>query len=495
LIEDKVKKGNRETRIEALIGLSFFAFLWICVVGGFFLYLPLAQCQLDLSSDVGATCQRALKRGFMPAFLRSDVQTKIIARYRDAQNHDKVIEALKDLELHQPLDASQQVLRGQAYAALQKPAEAREAFVTALTLSPDHEDSFTSLMNLSTETGDYAVARADAADFLRNNPKSAQALSWAAWVEQQDKQPEKAIAFYQQAIATAPDNAYHHNGLAEVYRSEGRNSLAIESYTASIKLDPNNTYILSNRAELLTQKGDHKAAQDDYLASLAQYRETYVLVALAESYGKSNEFEKAWPLLDEALTTSENAEWVHSAKIAVLSRAGKFEEAATSIAVLEKQLPASPFIFSGQGIVFEMKGQFAEAYEAYDNAAELLPNDSLAQLDVARMLLKLNQPKDALIYAEKALALTTRLASCYMVRAASHAALGDFASASKDYRTAIQLEPSNPQFQSEAFGFMLEKGFKTQAIFTLGHIRRADPSSPVIAEFENKLAAMPDTNP
>ena len=82
------------------------------------------------------------------------------------------------------------------------------------------------------------------------------------------------------------------------------------------------------------------------------------------------------------------------------------------------------------------------AWREYVRAADLLPDDSEAQLDAAKALLETGQFEDARARAERVIAKDNRNVRAHTLRGLATAGMKDLDSAVKDVQKALELDPS-----------------------------------------------------
>ncbi len=83
------------------------------------------------------------------------------------------------------------------------------------------------------------------------------------------KQFQKAIADFSEAMKLDPKNVLPYLRRREMYLELGDIDLAIADVTSVIALEPNDADYLAMRGDLYQQKGDHQSAIRDYTANIA----------------------------------------------------------------------------------------------------------------------------------------------------------------------------------------------------------------------------------
>src|SRR5262249_13955414 len=97
---------------------------------------------------------------------------------------------------------------------------------------------------------------------VKDHPKSAFAHNQIAWLAATCRRDlEKGLASARKAVELAPDNAGHHDTLAEVLFQSGKTKEAIEAQKKAMKLDPKRKDFVRRLKRL--EAGDPKAPLEE----------------------------------------------------------------------------------------------------------------------------------------------------------------------------------------------------------------------------------------
>ncbi|MBI3960305.1 MAG: O-antigen ligase family protein, partial [Chloroflexi bacterium] len=180
-----------------------------------------------------------------------------------------------------------------------------------------------------------------------------------------------------------PLNTDHTANLARLYRSwadletdgaerEAALEKSLAYYDTALVLSPNAAHLWNEKGATLTLMGRNDEAEAAYLQSLAlddRFENTYLL--MAEFYERTGQMEKLTDLLEKGL----------------------------------EQIPASTQLRSFLGVVLARTGDMAGALETNLSIVENNPNDLNAVRNLAILYRDMDQPADAILWAERAVEL------------------------------------------------------------------------------------------
>lgn len=115
-----------------------------------------------------------------------------------------------------------------------------------------------------------------------------------------DKQPEKAIAAYDDVLFLDHENFQALRGRGDAYLNIGNHSKAIEDFNKALKLEPNDTALLNNLAWVLATSPDAELRDGKRAVELAtkaceltDYKLPHILSTLAAAFAESGNFDTA----------------------------------------------------------------------------------------------------------------------------------------------------------------------------------------------------------
>lgn len=171
------------------------------------------------------------------------------------------------------------------------------------------------------------------------------------------------------------------------------------------------------RASLLEQKGDYAGAARLYLDHLAKEPATYAYLGAGINLARIGDFDRALPLLREAVRLEpDGADGHYNLAVALFSRAGVesarapgsedakggFREAAASAKKAAELRPgySQAYLFWGRSL--KHLGEPAAAVEPFRKGVACAPDDLELQLGLGEVLLEAGRPKEAAAHLENA---------------------------------------------------------------------------------------------
>ena len=116
------------------------------------------------------------------------------------------------------------------------PLEARQAYVQAIAIEPDHADANLNLGRLDHEFGELGKAEAHYQRAVQSDPQDAVAhFNLGVLLEDRDR-PEEAALAYHQAVVRDPEMADAHYNLGLLLESRGRRDDALKHLMAARRL-------------------------------------------------------------------------------------------------------------------------------------------------------------------------------------------------------------------------------------------------------------------
>ncbi|MEZ6133983.1 MAG: tetratricopeptide repeat protein [Pirellulaceae bacterium] len=139
----------------------------------------------------------------------------------------------------------------------------------------------------------------------------------------------------------------------------------------------------------------------------------------------------------------------------------------TSLASMPTNL--GPEIWVADGQIHESKGNNAKALDKYTKALELEPTNLPALLSTARLYAKQEQPAQAAMFFEKAIAVNPD-PSIYNELALIQQKAGKTADAQIAVRRAIELDPSNEKYRNNLATLLVAGGRSDEAVAQLQQV-------------------------
>jgi eukaryotic-like serine/threonine-protein kinase len=193
----------------------------------------------------------------------------------------------------------------------------------------------------------------------------------------------KAIDYFQQAIAKDPNFALAYSGLADSYFSLARNSAALSPKEAGAK----------------ARQAAEKALEID--ASLSEAHASMALILLIFEWN----FAEAERQFRRAIDLNPAYPYAHQWYGELLWSTGRYEE---SIAEVRKAVQLEPFasiLRINLGLALMFAKHYSEAEQEFRKTLEMDPNYPIAHYGFAQLLIAESRPEDAVAEMEKAVKL------------------------------------------------------------------------------------------
>ena len=162
----------------------------------------------------------------------------------------------------------------------------------------------------------------------------------------------------------------------------------------------------------------------------------------------------------------------------------RYAEAAEMFAVISARKPAGVTGHYMLGLSSWKAGDRVRAESAFKSAIERDPRHAKSRLNLARVLLEVERPKEALEQVEKALELDSASAETYRLLGRVRGELREVEPAIAAYRRAIALDEKDVWSMNNMALVLIQKGRYAEA---LGPLARATELKPESALFQNNL--------
>jgi tetratricopeptide (TPR) repeat protein len=204
----------------------------------------------------------------------------------------------------------------------------------------------------------------------KNLPLLLDLAHWYLWTKQLDA----TMAVYKEILLIDPDSAAADMIAGEALDEKGDNAGAVQQFQAAVKANPKEPNVHFGLAYLLWAQKRYDEAIPEFEAELANDPKNYqAMIYLGDTYVKQNQFEKAKPILEEALKYQGSVPLVHLDLGIVYMETGGQDVAAQNAAIrelnktvaLEPDNVAAHFrlanVYRSMGKKDEAKVEFAKA--------------------------------------------------------------------------------------------------------------------------------------
>ncbi len=199
---------------------------------------------------------------------------------------------------------------------------------------------------LLAEQGRYSLAEKEALAALAEEPNSDRAYNILSHCQGNQQRYDEALVSVQQAIALAPDDAFHYYRLASIHKMSGQFALAQTAVTTSLKLDPD-------------------AA------------ETYGMAA--SIYHHQDNLDQMLAFADKGLALNPEHQTCWNMRVLALLISGQMQTAETEVVRLLELYPDEAFSHAARGWVAIYRGKPAHSLEAFKTALQINPNSEWAR--------------------------------------------------------------------------------------------------------------------
>ena len=392
---------------------------------------------------------------------------ELYARGMQAARQGEYPQALHDLhraiDLH-PEFAKAHAALGAVYLQLGDFPASEEALIRALSIAPDlmQAESNLSLLYAKTERFDDAIRVYR--NLIQKHPESLQVWLGLASVYQQVERFEEAIEAYRESLKRSPNLVAAMVNLASCYEAVEQEAQAIHYYKTALIQEPNLPMANGNLGAIYQKQGEldkalpllEKAVRYDPQFTAARYYLGLVLT-------KKREFQRAAMEYQRVIAQQNDHVGAYYNLAQALFRLKRPEEGKRAMEIYrrlnaiaqeiddrERAIliePNNPLKQYQLGLVYAKYGKIPKAISAFQASVNLDANAHYALNALARLyMLQGVQLQDAIAHAEKAFRLTQ--SPQYMqTLALAYFQAGEYESALKAIRTAIEMEPENEDFR------------------------------------------------
>jgi tetratricopeptide (TPR) repeat protein len=194
-----------------------------------------------------------------------------------------------------------------------------------------------------------------------------------------DRDYDRAIALFSEAIQLAPDYASAFNSRGLAYSKKGDNDRAISDYNEAIRLDPHNSLAFSNRGWAYAGKGENDRAISDYNEAIRlDPHNSLAFNNRGNAYSKKGDVDRAISDYNEAIRLDPNNSLAFRNRGTAYSKKGENDRAISDYNEAIRLDPNNSLAFNNRGNAYSKKGDVDRAISDYNEAIRLDPNNSLA---------------------------------------------------------------------------------------------------------------------
>ncbi len=343
--------------------------------------------------------------------------------------------------------AQQQFDKGVAQLSEKNYAQAEASFKKALEINPEFAPAYLGLADIHQLQGDVRGAGEFLQKAVAISPENAPVqTAWGQYLFSQKRFAEAEKA-YQKAIQVDPKAAVPHVQLGDLYLlALNRPVDAVAAYRASLALNPSDVRanFMFGTALLAVGKTGEGEAQLVKAQAIAP-TDMAIRKALADLQLRQGELGAAMANFQKTLEIDPTTTWAQIGIGDVYRQQKAYDRA---ISAYRDALNQNPNLVEAQtklGMAQELKGDLLAAETSYRKALAMDPKDGAAANNLAWMLgVKDQRPKDALPWAQKAVAANPKNANFLDTQGWIMRANGDAAGAAVVLKKAVILAPNDP---------------------------------------------------
>jgi pentatricopeptide repeat protein len=359
-------------------------------------------------------------------------------------------EARAQVEAAQALDPKNvraQSLLARTYLADHNFLRAIEEFQKAQQLAPDDALLWISTGFAKVGAKQYASAENDFRKAIGLDPKSTEAYVNLADLYRLTGRAPEVEPLLRQALETLPPSLELYLNLADFYFQQGRIKDAEELFDKMKSHAADFPGLGVQLGDFWTWHNDPGHAAEEYKAALVERANPVVqkkLINADVTLGRLDEGER---LNQQLLAENPKDLEGHAFRAALAQLRGDSPAAIEELRRVLKEEPSSLFANYYLGLALKTQGKQDEAEAAFMDCLRLDGNFGYAFQQLSEIQLQRKNLKQAMEYAEKAIALMPRAPDGYLLLARVHLVKGDGRKAEQVLGQAAQVAPKSPELQ------------------------------------------------
>lgn len=382
---------------------------------------------------------------------------------------------------------------GAAYAGRSQMAEARQAFIETLKLTPTFVPAQVALSRITLRGGDADAALTLAQDAVRAAPRSIDArtaLVWALAGKRDVARAQQELNVLVSALPNSPDVLVLQGALDMMRQNPAS---AEQAFAKALAVQPGSYEALAGMLQLQIARGDLAGAQARAQAAVTRTPDdAATLVLAARTHYAAQEFAKA----EEALRKAIAADSSHLDAYALLGQLyvvqGRTDEAVREYDELAKRQSQPVAAHTVVGMLLQSQNKRGEAKARYQKVLELDPSAAVAANNLAWLQVEDGENLDlALQLAQTAKSrlpnspeVSDTLGYIYYLK-------GLYPSAIDAFKVGVQKDPRNPMYQFRLGMAYAKSGQAQLARQSLDRALRLNPNFAGANEARQTLASLP----
>ncbi|XP_060050573.1 protein O-mannosyl-transferase TMTC1 isoform X2 [Erinaceus europaeus] len=326
-------------------------------------------------------------------------------------------------------------------------AEAQRYYQRALQLSPQHSRALFNLGNLLRSQQKPHEAITLLRDSIKYGPEFADAYSSLASLLAEQERLKEAEEVYQAGIRNCPDSSDLHNNYGVFLVDTGAPERAAAHYEQAVRLSPSHHVAMANLGRLHRSLGDDGLSEQWYKRALQVARRAETLSPLGALYYNTGRYQEALQVYQEAAALQPAQREVRLALAQVLAVVGQTEEAEALTSHMVGEEPSCLECYRLLSAIYSKQELHSQALDAINKALQLEPKDPRVASELfftkGNQLREQNLLDEAFESYEAAVELNPEQAQAWMNMGGIQHIKGDYASARAYYERALRLVPDS----------------------------------------------------
>ncbi|MGZ5789076.1 MAG: XrtA/PEP-CTERM system TPR-repeat protein PrsT, partial [Burkholderiaceae bacterium] len=355
-------------------------------------------------------------------------------------------------------DAAVSTLRGNAYLALGKPAEAKQLFETALKAKPDYAGALIGLARSAILEKDNAAAISYVDQAVTRNPGNVEVLLFKGDLLRAQGKLDAALAAYDDVLKVKPDNITALLDKANLEIGAGKFDAARADLVAARKFAPKGLRVLYSQALLDFREEKFPASLESIqqiLRAVPEDMPTLLLAGAVENaLGSTQQSEQH---LKTYLGKNPDNLYARKLLATVQIKQKQFQRALDTLAPALKMAQPEAQVLALAGESYMQLKDFTKATEYFEKASALAPETAALHASLGLSRLGQGDSARAVTELEMAANLDPKSTKAGTALAMTHLRLKEYDKALATVATLEKQQPDNPLFQNMKGNIYLSK--------------------------------------
>ncbi|XP_071942177.1 protein O-mannosyl-transferase TMTC1-like [Antedon mediterranea] len=330
----------------------------------------------------------------------------------------------------------------------EKPDVAKALFTNAIVNNPQHARAHFNLANVLRDQKIYDKAEAEYRASLRINADFSDAHINLGTLLLDLGRPKEARKHYLKSVTLSPDNADTFNNYGSFLSRIDEWTEAVEQYRRCLSLQPTHTVAMVNLARALRKLGHTEEVEDLYIRVLNLNSDTEVMKSLGALYFNTERPLDAKSLYETAIGIDPDSKEINTQYAQVIAKLGNMSRAITILKDVLAKHPNYSDAHQQISSIYGITGNHQQALQHINAALKLEPN--MEGLSKSKLLLEcgnhyrdLDKKQEALMSYKEAADLNPNNSIAQMNLGAMYHMTRDYKSARVHYEAAYKLDPNN----------------------------------------------------